>query len=61
MPTKIMKCDGISCQSDYQDKRYGKGNRVHNSLLAPETNGYKCTVCSTVHKATVKIKKEASK
>jgi len=38
MPTKILKC---TCKSDYQDKKYGKGNRVHNI----KNEGCRCTVC----------------
>ena len=36
--TVILKC---SCSSEYQDKRYGKGMRVHN--IGKE--GRACTVC----------------
>ncbi len=35
---KIIKC---KCKHDYQDEKYGKGNRVHN----PTVKGYRCTVC----------------
>jgi hypothetical protein len=38
--TKIMKC---YCKNSYQDKIYGKGKRVFNSMFAP--NFYRCTVC----------------
>jgi len=37
--TKILDC---VCESDYQDKRYGKGKRVHNP---GKENKYTCTVC----------------
>ena len=30
-----------SCKSDFQDKRYGKGKRLHNVT----TKGFRCTVC----------------
>jgi hypothetical protein len=36
--TKIKKCE---CKHDYQDKKYGKGNRVMNSTV----DGWRCTVC----------------
>jgi hypothetical protein len=36
--TKIMACH---CTHDYQDKRYGKGMRLHN----PYAKGYRCTFC----------------
>lgn len=32
-----------SCDQPYQDKTYGKGNRVHN--LTTKTNGWRCTGC----------------
>ena len=37
-PTKVMEC---VCESAFQDKRYGKDQRVHN----PYAKGYRCTVC----------------
>lgn len=37
----LLKC---SCQSDFQDKRYGKGQRVHNERKDPKA-GPRCTVC----------------
>lgn len=45
MDCKIAKCN---CASDYQDKRYGQGMRVHNPMrkktpIAPQE--YRCTVC----------------
>ncbi len=30
-----------SCQSKFQDEKYGKSMRVHNKT----TTGYRCTVC----------------
>ena len=43
MATSVFAC---SCEHSYQDKNYGKGKRLCNSLA----NGqYKCTVCSKVH------------
>jgi len=43
----IKKCD---CKSKYQDKRYGKGNRVHNELSRKQSASieYRCTVCGRV-------------
>ena len=44
---KIKKC---SCVSQYQDERYGQGNRVHS--YAPRGNngspGWRCTICGDV-------------
>lgn len=34
----IISC---TCKHDFQDKTYGKGNRVANMTR----NGYRCTVC----------------
>lgn len=43
--TKILSCN---CKHDYQDKTYGEGKRVHNSLKATATGiiKWKCTVCN---------------
>jgi hypothetical protein len=38
--TKIAKC---SCKHDFQDARYGKGNRVFN--YCSKTDKWRCTVC----------------
>ena len=39
---KVMFCP---CEHEYQDKRYGKNNRLHN----PKKEGkYGCTVCGKV-------------
>ena len=40
MPTKVMKC---YCESKFQDKEYGKGNRVYNEVA--KDGNYRCTVC----------------
>ena len=40
MPTKVMKC---YCESKFQDKEYGKGNRVYNETA--KDGNCKCTVC----------------
>lgn len=48
--SKIVKC---TCQNEYQDKVYGKGNRVANPVDKSKVNGkvqhYRCTVCKKVH------------
>jgi len=38
--TKIIKCN---CDSEYQDKKYGKGMRVGNKTMK---NVARCTVCN---------------
>jgi len=38
----IKKC---ICQSTYQDKKYGKGNRVFNHLSKKNVYDWRCTVC----------------
>lgn len=39
----ILKC---SCKHEYQDEKYGKGNRVHNIRENASSNEkYRCTVC----------------
>ena len=40
--TKVMKC---TCTHDYQDKKYGKGNRIFNELSEKNTKNWRCTVC----------------
>lgn len=42
--TTIVKC---SCKHDFQDEKYGKGNRVAN--LSKDDKTCTCTVCSTKH------------
>ena len=37
----IKKC---TCAHEYQDRKYGKGNRVWN----PTLKGIRCTVCATL-------------
>lgn len=39
--TKVMKCN---CENDFQDKKYGKQNRLHN-ITADKMKG-RCTVCA---------------
>jgi len=43
--TKIMKC---KCVHTFQDKTYGKGNRVHNVKQRDSKIQYRCTVCGNV-------------
>lgn len=39
----IKKC---RCKSEYQDKKYGQGNRVHNECkVINSTTPHRCTVC----------------
>lgn len=40
--TEILIC---SCQHEFQDKKYGKGKRVHNRKASKSTFDFKCTVC----------------
>lgn len=46
MECKILKC---KCQHEFQDKIYGKGNRLCNPL-EKTSNSYRCTVCNNVIK-----------
>ena len=45
MASEIKKCN---CQSEYQDKKYGPGMRVHNVGKKGGTKSAKCTVCGTI-------------
>lgn len=38
------------CKNNYQDKKHGAGNRVHNPLKKMEKmpQRYRCTVCGEV-------------
>ena len=40
--TKIMTC---SCIHEYQDKQYGKGKRLFNSIKSLHQPMWRCTVC----------------
>jgi len=46
--TKIKEC---TCEHEYQDKRYGKYQRVMNPCKnkGGDKVAYRCTVCSRVH------------
>lgn len=49
----ISHCD---CKHEYQDLKYGRGNRVFNSTKEPDR--YVCTVCTkskSVAKAEVRV------
>lgn len=39
----VKKCVNTACKSEYQDKEYGKGNRVYNLTI----KGSRCSVCGT--------------
>ena len=45
--SKIIKC---TCEHKYQDKKYGKGLRVHNKTVTKSgpSQEYRCTVCGKV-------------
>jgi len=50
--TKIIKC---KCKNEFQDKMYGKQQRVANAMVTGAgmhgfLKGYRCTVCRTEHK-----------
>lgn len=50
MASKIIKC---TCKSEYQDKKYGAGNRVSNEVN--KTPGqFRCTVCGSIKGASQK-------
>lgn len=52
MPTVIQRC---SCKHEHQDKYYGSGMRVYNTLKIG-SNKARCSVCKT--EKTVLIDKE---
>jgi len=56
--TRIMKCN---CINTAQDKIYGKGRRVHNSLERDDE--WRCTSCAKVNKYSPPrgVKKEEGK
>lgn len=49
MSTAVKQCN---CKggpaADYQDKVYGKGNRLHNEMT--KNKAFKCTVCGNIKK-----------
>jgi hypothetical protein len=44
---KVIPCD---CESEYQDKVYGKQLRLHNQTIKKPTSsgGWACTVCGKI-------------
>lgn len=42
----ILKCD---CKDEWQDKKYGKGMRVHNQTMKYNPIMYRCVVCKKEH------------
>lgn len=43
MSCAIFRC---TCSHEFQDRMYGKGNRVFNQRMAgSKENGYRCTIC----------------
>lgn len=38
----VKRCD---CENEYQDKMYGKGNRIHNLT---KVGAYRCSICTKV-------------
>ncbi len=49
MATRIVNC---TCAHPYQDKAYGTGRRVANSIVLKSANEpqYRCTVCQAIRK-----------
>jgi len=46
------KCKGWDRNApgaEFQNKRYGKGNRVCNKTAGKESNKHRCTVCGEVN------------
>lgn len=43
---KVIKC---TCKHEYQDEKYGKGNRVANSMKSTSATKFRCTVCGKEH------------
>ena len=50
----ILKCN---CDNEYQDKQYGKKNRVHNIATKSNRSIFKCTVCNE-EKTTIQVSEE---
>lgn len=52
MPTEIKHCSPYkpTLAAEWQDKTYGKSERVHNQLLAKkgDQKQWRCTICSNV-------------
>jgi hypothetical protein len=47
---EIMAVKPCKCKHDYQDKMYGKGNRVHNFARNAnnKSGGWRCSVCGDI-------------
>lgn len=50
---KILSC---SCKHEFQDEKYGRGNRVCNEVNGKDTKEsgnmwFRCTICATIHTA----------
>ena len=43
-----------NCKNEYQDKIYGKGQRVHT----PTNKGHRCTVCGNMRSDSSSSKKK---
>jgi hypothetical protein len=41
----IKACGATPCNSEYQDRVYGKGKRVMNELAGTNKGRHRCTVC----------------
>lgn len=54
--TNILQCN---CKNEFQDKTYGKGMRLMNSIGPDDKpTGYRCTVCGREYRnSDVKKKK----
>lgn len=50
MKLTIFKCKN-NCESEFQDKTYGKGIRYMNPKGKGKDNTYTCTVCGGEHKS----------
>ena len=49
--TKVLPC---KCQHEFQDKTYGKGQRLHNwaeKAFKTAGGGWRCTVCEDLKPA----------
>lgn len=52
----MTRCD---CVHEYQDAKYGKGNRVATPMK--DNKGVRCTVCGKTHTAPAKENKKEEK
>ena len=61
MEGKVLTC---TCNSEFQDREYGRGNRVHNPMTKGSGHslqflGFRCTVCGKQKSATAEEKRSA--